>query len=68
MLLWHIQHNSPVSPWVTISAGGVTVTPRPEDKMEDYLKLADNMLYEAKQLGRNQVVWFNENGEQWREK
>lgn len=64
----HIQHNSPVSPWVTISAGGVTLIPRPEDKMEDYLKLADNMLYEAKQLGRNRVVWSNQNGEKWREK
>ena len=26
----HIQHNSPVSPWVTISAGGTTLIPRPE--------------------------------------
>ncbi len=64
----HIQHNSPVSPWVTISVGGVTLTPRPEDRLEDCLKLADTMLYDAKQLGRNQVVWSNENGEQWREK
>lgn len=64
----HIPHNSPVSPWVTISIGGITLTPRPGDKLENYLKLADTMLYDAKQLGRNQVVWSNQNREQWLEK
>lgn len=64
----HIPHNSPVSPWVTISAGGVTLTPRPSDKLEHYLKLADTMLYDAKRMGRNRVVWSNQNREQWREK
>ncbi len=64
----HIPHNSPVSPWVTISIGGITLVPRMGDKLENYLKLADTMLYEAKQLGRNQVVWSNQNREQWREK
>ena len=64
----HIPHNSPVSPWVTISAGGITLLPQPGDRLEDCLKKADDMLYEAKQSGRNQVVWFNENQEKWREK
>ena len=64
----HIQHNSPVSPWVTISVGGVTLTPKPGDKLENYLKLADAMLYDAKRWGRNQVVWFNEKQRQLREK
>ncbi len=64
----HIPHNSPVSPWVTISAGGMTLTPRAGDKLETYLKLADTMLYDAKRLGRNRVVWSSQNREQWREK
>ena len=64
----HIQHNSPVSPWVTISAGGVTLVPRLGDKLETCLKLADTMLYDAKRLGRNMVVWSNQNREQWRER
>lgn len=64
----HIPHNSPVSPWVTISVGGLTLTPRSGDKLEDYLKLADAMLYDAKRLGRNQVVWSNQEREQWLEK
>ena len=63
----HIPHNSPVSPWVTISAGGVTLTPQMGDSYNAYLKLADTMLYDAKRLGRNRVVWSNQNREQWRE-
>ena len=64
----HIQHNSPVSPWVTVSVGGVTVTPQLGDNLDTYLKLADTMLYDAKRFGRNMVVWAGRSGEQWREK
>lgn len=64
----HIQHNSPVNPWVTISVGGITVTPKQGDKLEDFLKLADNMLYEAKRTGRNRVVWSDQGEVQWQEK
>ena len=64
----HIQHNSPVCPWVTVSVGGVTVTPRLGDNLDTYLKLADTMLYDAKRFGRNMVVWAGRSGEQWREK
>lgn len=64
----HIPHNSPVSPWVTVSVGGATLKPQPGDKLEDCLKRADNMLYDAKRLGRNKVVWSNEKQEQWQEK
>lgn len=64
----HIQHNSPVCEWVTISAGGVTLLPKPGDNYDTYLKLADTMLYDAKRFGRNMVVWSNNGQEQWREK
>ena len=64
----HIPHNSPVCEWVTISAGGVTCVPKAGDSYDTFLKLADTMLYDAKRLGRNRVVWMGENGAQWREK
>ena len=64
----HIQHNSPVGPWVTISVGGVTVVPTTRDRPEDFLKRADAMLYDAKRLGRNMVVWCDENVRQIRER
>ena len=53
----HIKHNSPVCEWVTVSVGGVSLVPKSGDSYETYLKLADTMLYDAKRLGRNQVVW-----------
>lgn len=55
-------------PYVTISAGGVTVNPRKQEKYETYLKIADVMLYDAKKLGRNRVVWSSGSGKQWLEK
>lgn len=64
----HIPHNSPVCEWVTVSMGGVTLVPKPEDRYDTYLKLADTMLYDAKRFGRNMVVWSGGNGEQWRER
>lgn len=64
----HIPHNPEVSPWVTISIGGVTIVPQIESSYETYLKIADTMLYDAKKFGRNQVVWVNEKMIQWREK
>lgn len=64
----HIPHAANISEWVTISMGGVTVVPQNGEKYADYLKIADNMLYDAKGFGRNQVVWCGDNREQWREK
>lgn len=63
----HITHPSPTSQWVTVSAGGVTVTPQHDDTYETYLKLADTMLYDAKRLGRNRVVWCGEHMTQMQE-
>ena len=64
----HIPHDPSVGSWVTISVGGVTLRPKADDNFDTYLKLADTMLYDAKRLGRNMVVWSNEGREQWRER
>ncbi len=52
-----IPHDPSVSQWVTVSMGGVTIVPDPGAPYEPYLEIADTMLYDAKNHGRNQVVW-----------
>ncbi len=64
----HIPHEPSVSECVTVSVGGVSVIPQKGDNYHVYLKIADDMLYDAKRYGRNQVVWFGDDGKQWREK
>lgn len=64
----HIRQNPSVSQWVTISVGGTTVIPQAERSYDFYLKIADAMLYDAKEYGRNRVVWSDERGKQLREK
>ena len=63
----HIPHDPSISPWVTISIGGVTTIPRADTSYESFLSIADTMLYSAKKSGRNRVVWANEAMEQWHE-
>lgn len=64
----HIPHAPSVSPWVTVSIGGVTVIPEKESDYAFYLNVADEMLYNAKKGGRNRVVWADEKLTQMREK
>lgn len=64
----HIPHDPSVSPWVTVSIGGVTVVPEMGSSYDFYLKIADTMLYDAKKKGRNRVVWADERMKQLWEK
>jgi len=64
----HLPHTPSVGPWVTVSIGGVTVTPKSGDDYRTYLNIADTMLYDAKRFGRNQVVWCGDAMKQLREK
>jgi diguanylate cyclase (GGDEF)-like protein len=41
---------------VTISLGVATIIPAPDRSLETLLKLADQLLYQAKQQGRNTYV------------
>ncbi|WP_031483199.1 GGDEF domain-containing response regulator [Maridesulfovibrio frigidus] len=43
--------------YLTVSIGGVTVTPSISSKPLDMTVGADSMLYEAKRRGRNMVLW-----------
>lgn len=51
--------NSDVCPYLTISIGGCTWTPGEEITVDGMIEIADNMLYDAKHNGRNQVCWNN---------
>lgn len=64
----HMPHAPSVAEWVTISIGGVSVIPHMNGSYQAALKMADNMLYEAKSSGRNRVVWMDENMERMCEK
>lgn len=63
-----IPHNQEVSEWVTVSIGGVTVIPQAGNTYASCLKIADDMLYEAKKNGRDRVVWMDEDMRRLREK
>lgn len=63
----HIPHGGSASEWLTVSAGGVTVLPQIGDKYDTYFSTVEAMLAEAKQSGRNQVVWTDEEMNQLKE-
>ena len=53
----HIPHTSSTcSGYVSISLGLATTVPLKDDSLTNFLKTADKALYEAKNLGKNQVV------------
>ena len=56
----HIPQNPLVAKWVTISMGGITLTPKIDNTYDSYAQIADTMLYDAKRYGRNMVVWADE--------
>ncbi|HWP96860.1 MAG TPA: diguanylate cyclase [Syntrophomonadaceae bacterium] len=49
---------SPVSPWVTISLGTITLIPGEVQDIREAIHMADRALYEAKQAGGNTVRTF----------
>ena len=53
----HIKHEaSPISDYVTVSAGLTCIVPALDDSIEKVIQRTDAALYEAKALGRNQTV------------
>jgi diguanylate cyclase (GGDEF)-like protein len=46
---------SPTSEWITVSIGVATIVPTKLDVKEQLFIVADRMMYEAKEAGRNQV-------------
>ncbi len=49
------HEKSKISDYVTVSLGLATMIPSKEDGSEQLIKIADEQLYRAKELGRNQV-------------
>jgi diguanylate cyclase (GGDEF)-like protein len=58
MTLIHYSHKIQA----TLSLGISSCVPQPDDNREHLFKKADNALYRAKNNGRNQVVFYNDDG------
>ena len=52
-----LNENSSVSKYLTISAGIVSKIPNDLDDIDSFSKIADERLYEAKELGRNLIIF-----------
>lgn len=52
------NENSPVSPYLTVSAGCVTLIPDESVTIEKVIAIADKMLYKSKETGRNRYCWY----------
>lgn len=50
---------SRVKDCVTVTLGVSSIIPNNENTIAEFIRLADNALYEAKNMGRNQIIGFN---------
>jgi diguanylate cyclase (GGDEF)-like protein len=57
MQLTIVHESSAVAPVLTASVGGVTMSARGAETASELVEAADNHLYQAKNAGRNRVVW-----------
>ena len=59
-----MPHSNSATSYVTISIGSVTGKVEPNNTFDDFLKIADEMLYRSKQSGRNQASFATLNEHQ----
>jgi two-component system chemotaxis family response regulator WspR len=54
-----LHKTSPVSEYITVSVGGASMIPQATDSFLSLIDLADEAMYEAKELGKNRIVIRN---------
>lgn len=53
----HLEHSgSTASAWVTVSIGGASMIPAPDESFLPVVEAADHALYQAKRAGRNRAI------------